>query len=180
MAELSLDHVELHAFTGHLDSVGAAKLMRREPTTNAGPKPELPERRASGGCRPWAPLSWARDHAQQRPESQLATNLEPRIDLLPSPRVHTYLAALPTLATADEDAAATPLEVGLREGKRLAQTEPRTPEQRHERARPEPVGRVAGCAHDSDHLWDGRRIGRVAETLVAWRPPAVEAGLRCW
>jgi hypothetical protein len=39
-------------------------------------------------------------------------------------------------------------------------------------AHPQPAGVVAGTAHDRDDLLDRRWIGRVAQSLVAWRATA--------
>ena len=41
--------IEWHAFVGHLDGVGVAQLVRREPPPNPGVGGELAELRADGG-----------------------------------------------------------------------------------------------------------------------------------
>jgi hypothetical protein len=43
-------------------------------------------------------------------------------------------------------------------------------------AQPAPVSVVVGDAHDRDDLLHLRRVGRVAATLAARRPPGVESG----
>jgi hypothetical protein len=50
------------------------------------------------------------------------------------------------------------------------------PEHDDQPTEPLAVGAIAGGAHDRDDLLDGRRIGRVAKSLVARRAPGVEAG----
>jgi len=40
------------------------------------------------------------------------------------------------------------------------------------------VAPVAGRAHDRDDLLDGRRVGRIAASLVAWRTADVESRQR--
>src|SRR5829696_8734219 len=40
------------------------------------------------------------------------------------------------------------------------------------------VGSAAGGAHDGDDLFDLRRVGRVAQTLIGWRVPGMESRQR--
>ncbi|MGB9183506.1 MAG: hypothetical protein WCB67_05525 [Solirubrobacteraceae bacterium] len=60
------------------------------------------------------------DHTQHRADRKLATNLEPRIELLPSPTIHSDLAALAALATPDEYGAARSVQVALLQRQRFA------------------------------------------------------------
>jgi hypothetical protein len=56
---------------------------------------------------------------QQRPDGKLESQLEPWLELLPAPRVHSDLAASPALAAADEQRAAPVIEIGLGERERF-------------------------------------------------------------
>jgi hypothetical protein len=49
-----------------------------------------------------------------------------------------------------------------------------TPEHDDQRAQPAPVDAVAGVAHHGDDLLDRRRIGRLADPLVARRATSME------
>jgi hypothetical protein len=55
------------------------------------------------------------DDAQQRADSPGDTDLEPRIDVLPCPVVHSDFAALAAFAVAHEDAAAGGVQVAFGE-----------------------------------------------------------------
>jgi hypothetical protein len=43
MAELALDDVDCHAFSGELDCVGVSQLVRREAAPDAGGRGQVPE-----------------------------------------------------------------------------------------------------------------------------------------
>src|SRR5512144_1138590 len=80
-------------------------------------------------CRSWCvgPLAATRragEDAEERPDGQFESALEPRLELGPSPRVHADLAAAPTLATPDEQRATALIEIGLSERQRLADAQP--------------------------------------------------------
>jgi hypothetical protein len=66
MAELPLDHVEGHAFSGHLDGVGVPKLMWREAAAHAGSGGERTKLSARGRAWPWSPAGRSDDAAEQR------------------------------------------------------------------------------------------------------------------
>jgi hypothetical protein len=53
------------------------------------------------------------DHAEQRPDRQLQTQLEPGLQLLPAPGVHADLAAPAALAASDEHGATALIEIAL-------------------------------------------------------------------
>ena len=90
--------------------------------------------------------------------------------------VHADLAAASALAAAHEQRAAALIEIGLGERERLVDAQPGPPQHHDQAAQPAAVRVVAGRAHDRDDLLDLRRIGRVAQTLVARRATGVEAG----
>ena len=90
------------------------------------------------------------DHAEQRPDRELSADLEPRVELLPSPPVHPDLAALATFPSPDEDRAARSIEVALVQGERFADSQAGTPEQNDQRSKSVAVGSVTDRAHDRD------------------------------
>jgi len=107
------------------------------------------------------------------PDGQLDAGLEPGLELLPGPVVHADLAAAAALAAAHQQGSATRIQVGLGERERLVDPQAA----RHNttmRPQPAAVDVVASAAHDRDALLDRRRVGRVADSLVARRPAGVE------
>jgi hypothetical protein len=95
--------------------------------------------------------------------------------VLPRPLVHTDLAPAPALAAAHEQRAATVVEVRLVERERLVDPQARAPQHDDQAAKPATVAPVAGGAHDRDDLLNGRRIGRIATSLVPWRTAGVKS-----
>jgi hypothetical protein len=85
------------------------------------------------------------------------------------------LAAAAALAAAHEQCAATVVEVRLVEGERLVDPKSRSPLHDDQAAQPAAMAPVTGRAHDRDDLLDGRRICRVAVSLVAWWAAGVES-----
>jgi hypothetical protein len=65
----------------------------------------------------------------QRTDAHAHTNVQPRVEVLPSPVVHPDLAALAALAAAYQDAATGGVKVALGEAERLADAQPGSPEQ---------------------------------------------------
>src|SRR5215218_11076614 len=115
------------------------------------------------------------DDAEQRPNGHLQAQLEPRLQLFPSPCVHTDLAAPAALATADQQGATAVIEIGLSEGERFLDAQPGAPQDHDEPAQPAAVRIVAGGAHHGDDFFYLRRIGRIAKTLVVRRATKVES-----
>jgi hypothetical protein len=113
--ELPLDHDQRHAFVRHLDRVSMPQLVRREPPSHTCPDGGLVQLLAR--CRRLPPTSsgWLVDHAQHRTDWELATDLQPRIELLPRPAVHPDLAALAALPAPDEDGAARSVQIAFLE-----------------------------------------------------------------
>jgi hypothetical protein len=66
VAELTLDHVQRDALSGHFDGVCVAELVGREAAPNGGDNGQMPKRRADGGRRPRSTARRAVDDAQQR------------------------------------------------------------------------------------------------------------------
>jgi hypothetical protein len=105
--------------------------------------------------------------------------MEPGLDLLPAPAIHTDLAALPTLAAANQDAAGRSVEIGLRQSEGFADAQAGTPEQDDERSGAESMLPMASAAHHGDDLLDRRWVGRIPQALVARRTSTVVTGHRC-
>jgi hypothetical protein len=66
-------------------------------------------------------------------------------------------------------------QVALGERERLADSQPGSPQDHDQRPNAGALRRFAGAAHDSDDFFNGRWIGRVLTTLVAWRAAGVVA-----
>ena len=73
VAELPLDHDELC----HLDRVRVTKLVRREPPPDARGASRVMQLLARGGGFPAPTGGWSVDHAQERPDRELAASLKP-------------------------------------------------------------------------------------------------------
>ena len=71
VAELPLDHIQRNALAGHLDGVGVAQLVRREPTSHPRLGGEPAQLRARARLRPGPPAGRAVDDAEQRTRWQL-------------------------------------------------------------------------------------------------------------
>ena len=115
---------------------------------------------AGGGGRPRPSARSAGHDAERWPDRQLDPRLQPRLKLLPGPVIHTDLAAAATLAASDQQRSAARVEVGLGEGKRLADPQAGSPEHDDQAAQPTAVDAVAAPTHDGDDLLDRRRIRR--------------------
>jgi hypothetical protein len=96
--------------------------------------------------------------------------------LRPRPPIHADLTPLAAFAAADEDRAASRVEVALLERKRLADPAAGAPQKHDQRAEPLTVRAVAHDAHHGDDFLDGRRVGRVVLALVARWAAAMVAG----
>jgi len=127
-SELALYHDQRYTFTRHLDRVGVPQLVRREPppyTSCSGSPAQVGSR---GGARPRSPARGAVDHAEERPDRQLQTQLEPCLQLLPAPGVHADLAAPTALAATDEQGATAPIEIALGKGERFLDAQASSPQ----------------------------------------------------
>src|SRR5436309_13722469 len=94
MTELPLDDYQRDAFAGHLDCVSVAELVRREPSPDAGRPSGVSQQRADPGRRAGTAAGGSTEHAEQRADRQPRANLQPRLELLPGPTVHSNLAPL--------------------------------------------------------------------------------------
>src|SRR5215217_2418456 len=141
---------------------------RRTPAAGA---PQL------GACRGGRPVPSARravDDAQQRTDRQLTPHVEPEQELFPAPGVHADFAATPALAAPNQQRAATVIKIAFGERKGFLDAQPGAPHDHDESAEAPAVRPVPGGAHDGDDLFDLRRVGRVAQTLVAGSVAGVE------
>jgi hypothetical protein len=113
MAELAPDHDQRHPFARHLDRVRVPELVRRKAPADAC-RDGCPTQVRSRGCvGPVVATCRAVDDAEQRSHGKLDSHLEPRLDLLPAPRVDADLAAASALAASNEQRAAAVIEVGF-------------------------------------------------------------------
>ena len=105
-------------------------------------------------------------------------HLKPGLKLLEAPRVHADLATSSALAVPDQQRAAALIEIGLAERERFLDAHSSSPQDHDQTAQSTAVRVVTGRAHDGDDLLDLRRIGRLAQTLVARSLTRVESGHR--
>jgi hypothetical protein len=101
----------------------ARAVVRSEPAPDAGLRSEPAQLRARTSLRPRPPAGRSLDDAEQRTEWQLEPPGDPRAEVLPAPVVHTHLAPPVALAAADEQRAATRIEVAFVELERLLDPE---------------------------------------------------------
>src|SRR3954452_17032992 len=141
--------------------------MRRERTAYSGPRRHTAQIGAGGGGRPGSPAGRAVDDAEQGADRECEAQVNPRLQLRPGPFVHADFAATTALDPANEQGAATVVEVGLVERECLVDSQARAPEHGDQAAQPASGASVAGRAHHGDDLLDGWRIRRVAVSLVA-------------
>ena len=164
----------------HFNGVGVAQLVRRKAATDTGPARQAPELRSCRGSRPRPSRRGSVDHAEKRANRQLNPELQPGIKLLPSPTVHPNLAALATLAMADEHRSAPGLEVSLGERQSLADPKTGSPEDYGEPSKAQSRRPLPGLAHHSDDLLHPRWIGGVAAPLVLRSATGVITGECGW
>ena len=174
MPQLALDDDQRHALASHLHGMRVAQLVRREAPPHAGLPREASQLRARRSGRPRPPPCRAGDDAEQRSDRQLHPRLDPGLKLLPRPVVHPDLAASPALAAPYQQRAAARVQVGLGERERLVDPQAGSPEHDDQAAQPVAVHAVSGAAHHCHDLLDRRRVGRVADPLVAGRATRVE------
>jgi hypothetical protein len=121
--ELSLDDEQQNALARRLHSVSVSAAAAR-----TGDERRRPGRRGATGhgitaaARPAAGGGRARGRTTRRQQSR--AQLEPGIELLPRPAVHSDFAPLTTLAGANQDGAALAVKVGLAQRERLADPQP--------------------------------------------------------
>jgi hypothetical protein len=87
--------------------------------------------------------------------------------LFPTPVVHADLAALAAFAVANEQSTAAFIEVALGKVERFGDPKSRAPEHDDQAAQAVAVDARTGVAHHGNDLVDSRRIGWVAQPLVA-------------
>jgi hypothetical protein len=107
------------------------------------------------------------DHAEQRADWEPSADLEPWVELLPRPSVHSDFSPLASLPAPDENCAAGSVEVALLKRERFADPQSGAPEQDDQHAEPVTVGAVTDCAHDRDDLLDRWRVGGIVLALIS-------------
>jgi hypothetical protein len=116
------------------------------------------------------------DYTEHCADRELATELEPRIELLPRPPIHPDLTTLAALSAPDHDSAAGPVQIALLQRQRFADSQAGAPEENDQRAESMAVGAITECAHDCHDLFNRRWIGWVLLALVAGWTTSVIAG----
>ena len=158
-------------FVGHLDCMSVTKLVRCESAPDAGFSGRVMQLLTSSRGFPVPSGGRSVDHTEQRPDRQLAADLEPRVELLPRPAVHPDLASLAALPPPHEDGASSTVKVALVEGERFADSQARTPQQHDQRPQAVTVGAIIDCAHDRDDFLDcGGSAGYCSPLLRGGRP----------
>ena len=101
-----------------------------------------------------------------------------RVEVLPGPAVHADLAPFAAFSSSHKHRATRAVEVALGQRERFADPQTGTPEHDNHAAQAHAIWVNACGAHHGDDLLDGRRVGRVAQTLVARRSVLMKAGQR--
>jgi hypothetical protein len=174
--ELALDDDQRHAFARHLDRVSVAQLMgaKRRRTPAAAAVRRSSARAAAGDqCRPRvAPLETQRSGPGARADRRARAQAVP----IPMRPCRLRDGARPCRAGPRLSRDVDRIALGKRE--RLLDAQPGPPHDHDQSTQPATVRVVAGGAHDRDDLLDLRRIGRLAQTLVAWSVAGVECRQR--
>ena len=174
--ELALDDDQRHPFTGHLDRVGVAQLMRREASAHTGSSRGAPRLGTRPTRRPGTTARAAVDDAEQRTDWQRDPRDEPRVKLLPTPVIHPDLATSSSLAATNEQGTAAAIEVCLTQRKHLVDAKTGAPQHHREPTKPLTVQTIASDAHDRDDFLDGWRVSRIPQALVTRRTAGMKAG----
>lgn len=111
MSELALNDHEGDSFVCHLHGMRVPELVRREATSDSCCRSCMVKLLACGRGLPAAAGGWSVNHAKDRADRKLATDLEPWLELLSRPAVHADLASLAALAAADEHGATGTVEI---------------------------------------------------------------------
>jgi hypothetical protein len=175
--ELALDYQQRDAFAGHLDRVRVSQwcgAKRRRTPAVAAVAPSCARAALADHARPQVgPLRMQ----NSGPTGSSTRSLQPRLDVLPGPIVHSNLTTAPALTAAHEHRATPPVEVGFAQRERFVDAQPARQSTTISPQQPPAVITVAGLAHDSDDLGDRRRVSRIAAALVTRRTARVEAGM---
>ncbi len=140
MPELPLDDHQRDAFSGHLNGVGVPELMRSEPTPDPCCGCGAVQLRTHAGWTARAATRRSVQDAEERSDWEVLAQLDPWLQLLPRPAIHSDLAAFAAFALAHQDRAATWIKVSLGERERLTDPQTGTPQHDDESTQPDPVG----------------------------------------
>jgi hypothetical protein len=127
--------------------MGVAQLVRREPAANARVGGQTAELHKDPRARPGQPARRAIDDAEQRPNRQLNPRGEPRLQLVPAPRVHADLAASTALAVTHQQRPPPRVQVAFGQRERLLDAKAAAPEHHDQRAQPPAMSVVGRLAH---------------------------------
>src|SRR5579862_1703194 len=97
----------------HLDRMSVPQLVRRKSTPDARPGSRVMQLLARGRGLPAPAGGRPVDHAQQRPERELTSELKPWVELLPGQAVHPDLASSGAFPAPDEPGPAGSVQVAL-------------------------------------------------------------------
>jgi hypothetical protein len=173
--ELALNDEQRHAFARHLHRVGVSELMRREPASHTRPGGSVVQLRSDTRRCPRATGSRTAQHTEQSADRQRGAQLQPWAQLLPGPRSIPTSRRLPPLPRRTRIAPRCRSRSLSLSARASLMRQPGTPEHDDQPAQPHCVVVVAGSVHDGNDLFDCRRVGRIALTLVARRSALVKA-----
>ena len=157
-----------------LDRVRVAQLMRRQPPAHSSLQAGAAQLVAHGGRVPRSAAAMAVKNAEQQPDRQLAAQLNPRIQMLPTEAVHPHLSALTALAPPNCDRTAAWVQVGLGQGERFTDSQAGPPQDDDHGSQPIGVRASTGGAHDFDDLLSGPRVGGIVPPAVTGRATGME------
>ena len=127
MPELTLDDVDRHPFARQLDGMRVPQLMGSKAPPDASIDGELAQLGSGSDRGPSAASRGPVDDAEQGSGRQRHAVRQPGRELFEPELVHSGLAALVTLAVADQQRPAPLVDVGLVERQRLRDSQPATP-----------------------------------------------------
>jgi hypothetical protein len=128
VSKLTLNHDQRDALVRHLDRMSMPKLMRREPASHTRRVGGMVQLLARRGGLPTAASRRSVNYTQHRADRELATGLEPRIELLSRPPIHPDLTTLAALSAPDRDRAARPVQIALLQRERFTDSQAGAPE----------------------------------------------------
>lgn len=99
--------------------MGMAELVGRKSTAHPGGRGGVSQLSADSGRSASPAACWTPEHAEQRSDREGRADLEPWVEVPPSPAIHPNLA-LAAFAAAHEHCAISPVKIDLGQRERLA------------------------------------------------------------